>query len=82
MITDPRELTEAEGTQLTTYLTAQVTAGTTNNIVYTWVVTSTDGHAPDEPGGQNVRLWTTSESATGYQAIMAGFSPAIPVAVF
>ena len=84
MITEPRELTDAEGDQLSTYMTAQVTASTTNNTVYTWAITSTDGHTSGggEAQLQNVRLWTTVESANGYKAIMAGFSPAIPVAVF
>ena len=81
MITAPRELTEAEEEQLATYLAAQVTAETTNNVVYRWGVTSTNGHSP-EYESQNVRLWSTSESATGYQALLAGFSPAVPVAVF
>jgi hypothetical protein len=84
MITEPRELTEAEGTQLANYTTAQTNAGTTNNAVYTWTVASIDGHAPDPDQivNQNVRIWTTVESANGYKAIMAGFSPSIPVTVF
>ena len=74
-ITAPREITEAEQTQLTNYLLAQETAGTTDDTVYIWS-TNLDEAAV------NVRMWSTLESATGYQAIMAGFSPAIPVALY
>ena len=76
MITNPRTFTAAESEALTTYCTAQVTAGTTNNTVYTWL-TNADPSMP-----QNVRIWSTSESAAGYQSIIAGFSPAVTVAVF
>jgi len=82
MITDPRELTEAEGEQLTTYITAQVTAGTTNGNLYTWALAVVPGPDPAPAGSQNVRMWSTSESATGYQTILAGFSPAVSVSVY
>ena len=73
-ITTPRELTESESSQLTSYVSTQVTAGTTNGNIYTWQISAS--------GTQNVRMWSTSESANGYKSIMAGFSPAIPVAVY
>ena len=76
MITEPRDMTEAESTQLSDYITAQKDAGTTNGAVYVW-----DTVVEAIPT-QNVRIWSTSESATGYQAILAGFSPAIPVTVY
>jgi hypothetical protein len=38
---------------------------------------------PDLDQCPNVRMWGTSESATGYQALLAGFSPVtVPVAVY
>ena len=76
MITAPRDLTEAEMQQLDTYTEAQVAANTTNDLVYNWVLNK----APDLV--QGVRIWTTSASATGYQAILEGFSPPIPVMVY
>jgi len=75
-ITALREFTEAEQTQLTNYLEAQTTAGTTDGNVYNWPFNNDYGLP------QNVRMWSTSESATGYQAVLAGFSPAIPVSVY
>ena len=76
MITAPRDLTEAELQQLDTYLEAQVAANTTNDLVYNWIINKT----PDTV--QSVRIWTTSASATGYQALLEGFSPSVPVMVY
>jgi len=76
MITEMRDFTEAETQQLGVYIDAQLAAGTTNDIVYRWVINK----APDRE--QNVRIWGTSESATGYQALLEGFSPPIPVLVY
>ena len=75
-ITALRDFTEAERTQLTNYVEAQTTAGTTDGNVYNWLFNN-DSDVP-----QNVRMWSTSESATGYQAVLAGFSPAVPVSVY
>ena len=75
-ITATRELTEAEETQLTNYVEAQLTAGTTDGNVYNWSFNN-DADLP-----QNVRMWSTSESATGYQAVLQGFSPSVPVSVY
>ena len=75
-ITTPRTLTEAETGQLDSYVSAQTTAGTTDGNRYVWST------MPDSEGTQTVRMWSTSESAAGYQAVLAGFSPAVPVSVF
>ena len=76
MITEARDFTEVEMQQLGVYIDTQLAAGTTNDIVYRWVINKT----PDRE--QNVRIWTTSASATGYQALLEGFSPAVPVMVY
>ena len=76
MITAPRDLTTDESQQLDTYLEAQVAANTTNDLVYQWVLNKTPQLV------QGVRIWTTSASATGYQALLEGFSPPIPVMVY
>jgi len=73
-ITVPRVLTEAETSQLASYISAQTTAGTTNGQVYKWSNTADTT--------TNVRMWSSTESANGYQSLLAGFSPAIPVAVY
>ena len=73
-ITTLRDLTTEEATQLNDYVATQVTANTTDGNIYSWTTSTLET--------QTVRMWSTSESATGYQAIMAGFSPAIPVAVY
>ena len=75
MITAPRELTEAERAQVDSYTIAQTTAGTTSGQLYAWtVITSGDP--------QSVRMWSNTESAAGYQSLLAGFSPAVPVAIY
>ena len=76
MITGSREFTLAEQEQLSNYLDAQVAAATTNDVVYQWVINK----APET--FQRIRIWTTSASATGYQTILEGFSPPIPVMVY
>jgi hypothetical protein len=82
LIPTPRDLTAGESTQVDSYMTAQQTAGTTNGNLYTWALALAPGPDPAPAGSQNVRMWSTSESATGYQALFAGFSPAISVAVY
>ena len=77
-VPEPRELTEAEQTQVDSYVSAQMTAGTTNGDRYVWTINST----PEVELDQKVRMWGTIESATGYQALFAGFSPAVPVALY
>jgi hypothetical protein len=74
-ITAARELTESEATQLTSYVSAQATAGTTSGQLYVWPVSNSETV-------QTVRMWSNSESATGYQTLLAGFSPAVPVAIY
>ena len=76
MITAARDLTAEEAQQLDTYMEAQVAAVTTNDIVYNWVINKNPAVS------QGVRIWTTSESATGYQTLLEGFSPPIPVMVY
>jgi hypothetical protein len=73
----PRTLTDAESTQVTDYVNAQITAGTTDGNRYGWPILATDPAIV-----QNVRMWSTSESANGYASIMEGFSPSIAVAVY
>lgn len=74
-ITAPRELTEAEKAQVDSYTTAQTAAGTTSGQLYAWFI-STSGNQ------QTVRMWSNTESAAGYQSLLAGFSPAVPVAIY
>ena len=81
-ITTPRTLTSEESTQITSYISAQQTAGTTNGSLYAWTLATAPGPEPTPTVTQNVRMWSTSGSATGYQALFAGFSPAIPVSVY
>ena len=76
-VTQSRELTEAELASVNSYVAAQVTAGTTDGNRYNWPVTNSETGAV-----QLVRMWGTSESATGYQAVFAGFNPAVSVSVY
>ena len=77
-VTQVRDLTEAESAQVNSYVSAQMTAGTTNGDRYVWTINS----EPDVELVQKVRMWGTIESATGFQTLFAGFSPAVPVAVY
>jgi len=74
-VTQSRELTEAESAQVNSYVSAQITAGTTDGERYVWTTMTPDVN-------RSVRMWGTVESATGYQALFAGFSPTIPVAMY
>ena len=78
-ITELRDLTEAELGQVNSYVSTQTTAGTTDGQRYMWT-TSHSSPTPDLT--RYVRMWGTIESATGLQTLMAGFSPAVPVAVY
>ena len=77
-VPEPRDLTEAEQTQLDSYVSAQMTAGTTNGERYVWTINS----APEVELVQKVRMWGTIESATGFKTLFAGFSPAVTVALY
>jgi hypothetical protein len=74
-----RDLTEAEQTQVNDYISAQTNAGTTDGERYVWTTGPT---SPIPDLSRTVRMWGTSESATGYQALFAGFSPTVPVAMY
>jgi len=70
-----RELTAGESASLTNYVTAQTTAGTTDGNRYLWPIFNSEQ-------GQSVRMWGTIESANGYKAVAAGFTPPVDVKVF
>jgi hypothetical protein len=74
-LTVQRSLTEAERTEMTAYVDAQTTAGTTDGNRYLWSMM-------DNSDTQNVRMWGTIESANGYKSIGAGFNPPIVIAVY
>ena len=74
-----RDFTEAESAQVDSYVSTQTTAGTTDGEKYVWTTSPT---SPMPNLERYVRMWGTIESATGLQTLMAGFSPAIPVAVY
>ena len=76
-ITEPRTFTESETSQVNSYVSTQQAAGTTDGHLYVWNISN-----PDTPSTQLVRMWGTTESAAGYQSVLAGFSPAVPVSVF
>ena len=80
----PRELTEAEQAQIVSYVEAQITAGTTNGERYVWTTMMTPvlGASEAPAASRSVRMWGTVESATGYQAVFAGFSPTVTVAMY
>ena len=75
MITSNRDLTESETTQLENYINAQKSAGTTNGVIYTWNISSSETTQPN-------RLWGSVESANGYKDLLASFNPAILVSVY
>ena len=77
-VPEMRELTEAEQAQVDGYVSAQMTAGTTNGDRYVWTINS----EPDVELVQKVRMWGTIESATGFKTLFAGFSPAMTVALY
>jgi hypothetical protein len=74
-----RDLTEAESAQVDSYISAQITAGTTDGERYSWT-TSSSSPTPDI--SRSVRMWGTIESATGYKTLFAGFSPTVPIALY
>ena len=78
-ITVPYTFTEAEQAQLNSYISAQMTAGTTDGEKYGWTTSAT---SPTPDLYRIVRMWGTSESATGYQTLCAGFSPAVSVSLY
>jgi len=79
-VSEPRNLTEAESAQVDGYVSAQMTAGTTNGDRYVWTINSDPEVEPVQK--QKVRMWGTIESATGFKTLFAGFSPAITVALY
>jgi len=78
-VIQPRELNEAESAQVNSYLSAQITAGTTDGERYVWTASPT---SPTPDISRSVRMWGTSESATGYKTLFAGFSPTVPIALY
>jgi hypothetical protein len=70
-----RELTPGEHTTIDNYVSGQVTAGTTDGNLYQWTISESNAI-------QTVRMWGTIESANGYKALAAGFTPPIDAKVF
>jgi len=75
-----RELTSEEVTTRDNYLAAQVSAGTTDGNLYSWVYNMNSETGASQE--QQVRMWSTLESVNGFKAVFAGFSPPIVIAVY
>ena len=74
-LNNTRELTPGEHTAIDNYVSGQVTAGTTDGNLYQWTISESNAIQP-------VRMWGTIESANGYKALAAGFTPPIDAKVF
>jgi hypothetical protein len=62
-----REFTAEEMTAMENFVTAQVTAGTTDGILYDWPY---GGTSP-----RQVRMWSTEASAVAYAEFIDAFTP-------
>ena len=66
-----RALTSAEQSSIDSYISDQLTAGTTDGNSYQWTYQNSD-----TPGIQKTRMWSTTEAANGFISICNSFSPA------
>ena len=65
-----REITEAEVTSIRAYAANAVTAGTTDGVWYIGQTTE------DTLTTTQLRVWTTTDAANGFIAVVNAFSPA------
>jgi len=72
-----RDLTTEEQAAIDNYVNGQVTAGTTDGNLYLWTISGSEAAT-----FKAVRMWSTIESANGYKAIAAGFTPPVDTKIF
>jgi len=80
LATTGRELTPEEQATRDNYLAAQVSAGTTDGHVYSWAYNVNPEEGTSQQ--QQVRMWSTAESANGFKTLFANFVPPVVVQVY